>query len=113
MRIRDRVHLGVKTRIELEIPYKAVWPQAMALGAQPQNFAATAKQLHAISDEIWHQAGDKALDTSWYTKRALVTKIYVATELYMLQDDSYGNGATWEFLDRRIDNVLEVVRFVN
>ena len=35
MRIRDRVQLGVKTRLELEIPYRAVWPQAMALGAQP------------------------------------------------------------------------------
>lgn len=35
MRIRERVHLGVKTRLELEIPYKAVWVQAMALGAQP------------------------------------------------------------------------------
>ena len=33
MRIRDRVHLGVKTRLELSIPYKKVWPQAMALGA--------------------------------------------------------------------------------
>ena len=54
MRIRDRVHLGVKTRLELEIPYKTVWPQAMALGAQPQNLTNTAKQVHAISDEIWH-----------------------------------------------------------
>jgi len=35
MRIRDRVHLGIKTRLELEIPYKGVWPQAMALGALP------------------------------------------------------------------------------
>ena len=37
MRIRQRVFQGVKTRIELEIPYKKVWPQAMALGALPQN----------------------------------------------------------------------------
>ena len=35
MRIRERIALGIKTRLELEIPYKAVWPQAMALGALP------------------------------------------------------------------------------
>ena len=41
MRIGQRVHLGVKTRLELEVPYKAVWPQGMALGAQPQNIPTT------------------------------------------------------------------------
>ena len=53
MRISERIHLGVKTRLELEVPYKKVWPQAMALGAQPQNVMNTGKQIHAISDEIW------------------------------------------------------------
>ena len=64
MRISERIHLGVKTRLELEVPYKKVWPQAMALGAQPQNVTSTLKQLHAISDEIWFQAGDKSIDVS-------------------------------------------------
>jgi len=62
---------------------------------------------------VWHQAGDKAVDFSWYTKRAIVSKIYVATELYMLQDDSSEHEATWEFLDRRIDNVLAMGRAIN
>ena len=35
MRIRDRVHKGIKTRLSLELPYIDHWPQAMALGAQP------------------------------------------------------------------------------
>ena len=34
--------------------------------------------------------------------------MYVATELYMLQDNSENHEATWEFLERRIDNVLEM-----
>ena len=40
------------------------------------------------------------LQFNWYTKRALASKLYVATELYMLQDDSENKEATWEFLDR-------------
>ena len=84
LRIRERVHLGVKTRLELQVPYKAVWPQAMALGAQPNNIPNTLRHIHNVSDEVWFQAGDKAIDMSWYTKRAIVSKIYVATELYML-----------------------------
>ena len=31
----------------------------------------------------------------------------------MLQDDSSEHEATWEFLDRRIDNVLEVGKLLN
>jgi ubiquinone biosynthesis protein COQ9 len=85
----------------------------MALGLQPANFGSTVQQVHSISDEIWHQTGDRALDFSWYTKRALLSKIYVATELYMLQDQSPDKAATWEFLDRRLDDVMTVGGAVN
>ena len=50
---------------------------------------------------------------SWYTKRALVSKIYAATEVYMMQDQSEGREATWEFLDRRINDAMEIGKFVN
>ena len=42
-----------------------------------------------------------------------MSKIYVATELYMLQDKSNEHEATWDFLDRRIDNVLAVGKVLN
>ena len=53
MRIRERIHRGVQTRLALEIPYIQYWPQAMALGAQPQNVVSTMTHLHKISDEVW------------------------------------------------------------
>ena len=65
-------------------PYIEKWPQAMALGLQPQNLSTTVYQLHCIADEIWYATGNHALDTSWYTKRMLVMKMYVATETYMV-----------------------------
>ena len=36
----------------------------MALGAQPANMVNTMTAVHNISDEIWYQAGDKAVDVS-------------------------------------------------
>ena len=35
--------------------------------------------------------------------------MYVATELYMLQDDSENKEATWEFLDRQIGIIISVM----
>ena len=54
LRIKERIHKGIKTRLELELPYEAFWPQAMALGMHPKNLPNTLQQIHAISDEIWH-----------------------------------------------------------
>ena len=84
-------------------PYSKVWPTAMVLGLQPQNVASSLTKVHNISDEIWYQAGDRSVDYTWYTKRAIVSNLYVATEIYMLQDTSEDNEDTWEFLDRRLD----------
>ena len=53
-------------------------------------------------DAIWHAAGDRSADFSWYTKRAILTPIYAATLLYWLRDDSFDDEATLAFLDRRL-----------
>jgi ubiquinone biosynthesis protein COQ9 len=41
LRIKERIHQGIKTRLELELPYEAFWPQAMALGMRPRNLQNT------------------------------------------------------------------------
>jgi rpsU-divergently transcribed protein len=66
-RIKDRIHQGIRIRLHLELPYEEFWPQAMALGMHPQNLPNTLQQIHAISDEIWFQAGDKAVDVSRFS----------------------------------------------
>ena len=60
---------------------------------------------------MWRAAGDKSSDFSYYTKRAMLSGVYGATFLYWLSDASEGNSATWAFLDKRIDNVMQIERF--
>jgi len=59
-------------------------------------------------DEMWYQAGDKSIDLNWYTKRGILSGIYTATELYMLTDKSTDFKSTWEFLDRRVEDVIQI-----
>ena len=56
-------------------------------------------------DAIWHAAGDRSADFSWYTKRAILTGVYAATVLYWLRDTSDDDTATLGFLDRRLAGV--------
>ena len=61
-------------------------------------------------DAIWHAAGDRSADFSWYTKRASLGAVYAATVLYWLRDDSEDDEATLAFLDRRLEAIGRVGR---
>ncbi|GMF19173.1 unnamed protein product [Phytophthora lilii] len=108
MTVAERLKFGVRTRLEMLEPVMATWPQGMAAGALPQNAPSTAKRLAKLSDEIWYFAGDKSTDFSWYTKRAILTGIYASTELFMLNDKSPNFQDTWAFLDRRVDETIQL-----
>ena len=45
---------------------------------------------------------------NWYSKRATLSAVYGATVLFWLGDESPGHAATWAFLDRRIENVMQI-----
>ena len=73
--------------------------------ALPSNVGPSLSELHALSDEIWYLSGDVSVDTSWYTKRASLSTIYAATELFMTTDRSTDFKDTRDFMDRRFRDV--------
>ncbi len=78
------------------------------LFALPQHAADGARAIWGTADAIWTALGDTSRDLNWYTKRATLSGVYASTVLYWLGDDSTGHQATWEFLDRRIDDVMQI-----
>lgn len=105
MRFRDRVALAVRSRIEAVDDREAV-RRGTALFALPMYAADGAKLIWGTADRIWTELGDSSRDFNWYTKRATLSAVYSSTVLYWLGDDSLENHATWEFLDRRIEDVM-------
>ncbi|DBA93616.1 hypothetical protein WJX82_001435 [Trebouxia sp. C0006] len=110
MRTTQRVKEGLKMRLEMNAPYIDTWAQALSIRAQPRNVSAAVEQLAQITDDVWHAAGDKSTDYNWYTKRGLLAGVYTATELYMLTDYSPGFADTWDVLDRRLKDVMNIGR---
>ena len=66
MKVSQRIHHGIKTRLTYVVPYIDKWPSAMFLGLEIANISNTVMQIHKISDEIWYQAGDKSVDVSMH-----------------------------------------------
>ncbi|KAJ4937772.1 hypothetical protein JOQ06_002403 [Pogonophryne albipinna] len=55
-----------------------------------------------------HNIRPATAQMNWYTKRAALTGIYNTTELVMLQDSSPDFQDTWDFLDNRIQDVVNM-----
>jgi len=78
------------------------------LFALPQNAAEGARLIWGTADLIWTTLGDTTRDLNWYSKRATLSAVYGSTVLYWLGDDSLDHQATWDFLDRRIGDVMQI-----
>lgn len=108
LRIRDRITLGVRTRLEILGPYKQAVSAALAFMALPPRSLRLPKLVWQAADELWWAAGDTATDYNHYTKRMLLSGVLTSTTLYWLNDTSKGHEQTWRFLDRRIENVMQL-----
>ena len=106
LRFRDKIATAVILRLQCAGDKESV-RRATTLFALPQNAALGAKLIWGTCDAIWSALGDPSRDYNWYSKRATLSGVYGSTVLYWLGDTSDGDSATQEFLDRRIDNVMQ------
>jgi ubiquinone biosynthesis protein COQ9 len=104
-RTHERVRAVIALRLAQNRPHKEAIRRALALLALPQNARLAAACTARTVDAIWHAAGDRSTDFSWYTKRAILSAVYGMALLYWLRDSSDGDTATLAFLDRRLAGV--------
>ncbi|MGH1354608.1 MAG: COQ9 family protein [Thalassovita sp.] len=110
MRYSAKVAALVRSRIEAAEDKEAV-RRGSTLFALPQYAADGARLIWGTCDLIWNTLGDSSDDVNWYTKRATLGGVYGSTVLFWLGDDSLEHQATWDFLDRRIDDVMRFEKF--
>lgn len=107
LRYRDKIARAVQLRLEV-VTDKETVRRGTTLFSLPQYAPDGAKLIWGTADAIWTALGDTSDDVNWYTKRATLSGVYSATVLFWLGDTSEGDSATWAFLDRRIDDVMQI-----
>ncbi len=107
LKIRERITLAVRTRLEV-VTDKDLVRRATTLFALPHHAGDGARLIWETADTIWNVLNDPSRDINWYTKRATLSGVYSSCVLFWLGDDSPGHQATWEFLDRRIEDVMRI-----
>lgn len=108
VRLRERIAGAIRTRIEINAPYREAARRTLAFLAVPPNTVSAARMTWRTVNAIWYAAGDTSADFSYYTKRATLAPVYAAAVLYWLDDDLDDFAGTWAFVQRRIDDIMRL-----
>lgn len=108
LRYRDRVARAIQTRLDVVGMDKEPVRRGSTLFALPHHASEGAHLIWGTADAIWTALGDTSDDVNWYTKRATLSAVYGATVLFWLGDMSEDGSATTDFIERRIDNVMQI-----
>ena len=105
IRVRDKIFNGVIIRLNLFKKNKTSIKYIFV--SESSNPIKSLKHLWRTSDLIWKSAGDSSTDYNHYTKRLLLSWVYITTLICWFNDKSRNINDTKLFLNRRIDEVLE------
>jgi ubiquinone biosynthesis protein COQ9 len=107
MRIRDKVRAAVQSRLEAQAPYKRAARAMTRALTRPDRAPEATRLLWRTADRIWRALGDASTDGNFYSKRAILSGVLASTYARWFADDSDDHEATWDFLNQRIDNVMQ------
>lgn len=111
MKVRDRIRLALMTRLNELAPHR----EAVRLSLASCTFSPRGIGLRALwrtADRIWTWAGDVSTDYNHYTKRSLLAGVLLSTMLVWTGDTGPDSARTQTFLDRRIENVMQLGKFI-
>ncbi len=108
LRIREKVSFAIRVRIDLLRAHKEAARRAAALLALPFYGGLGLRLVWATADAVWRGLHDKSTDFNYYSKRAILSGVWTTTFARWLADDSEDEAATNAFLDRRIENVMQI-----
>jgi ubiquinone biosynthesis protein COQ9 len=109
MKVRERVNLAVRTRIEVLAPHKEAARRSLARVALERNPILAGQLAWRTADAIWRALDDQSTDGNFYSKRALLAGVYAGTLAIWLTD--LQSRRAWDFLAARIENVMAFEKF--
>jgi len=108
LKIREKIRAIVWQRLEIMAPAREAVRKGLAILSMPQNALEGARIGWRTTDLMWRIAGDTSTDFNHYTKRLMLGGVYASTLLVWLDDQTDGWSETAAFLDRRIDDVMQI-----
>lgn len=110
--LKDRVEFCMRRRLEMQTEVMPYWREAMLLGARPPYLGTTWSLLWSTWDLIWRRCGEEVAEPRHSIRRLALGNLHLATEVYMLNDNSENYRDSWLFLQNRVNNMFTLGNFV-
>jgi ubiquinone biosynthesis protein COQ9 len=108
LKIREKATLAVRSRLEFLGQHREALRHALMILSLPHNLPHSLSIGYRFVDKVWRTFGDKSTDFNYYTKRTMLLAVDASTATCFLGDESDEYSETWEFLDRRIENIMQI-----
>lgn len=113
LKIHQRIFEALKIRIQLLSKHQMVAIKTITYLSLPWNLSFACMLGWRTVDLIWKEVcNDQSTDYNYYTKRSLLYAVYTSTIVYWLADESEDNNDTFSFLQRRLNNVLQLGKLI-
>ena len=109
LKTRDKIKTIMELKFDSNAYLKDALPEMLKFLLRPGNIFMSIKILHQNSDFIWSLAGDKSNDFNYYSKRGLLSMVYLATLIYWLNDKSNKGIGTKNFISKSVDGIVDGV----
>ena len=109
LKTRDKIKTIMELKFDSNAYLKDALPEMLKFLLRPGNIFMSIKMLHQNSDFIWKLAGDKSNDFNYYSKRGLLSMVYLATLIYWLNDKSNKVIGTKNFISKSVDGIVDGV----
>lgn len=103
LKIRERIHTAVETRIEVAMADEAATKACRRYLAMPPHIPLALRLGWETADKLWRWAGDEATDENHYTKRVILGAIIATTMMARMMG---GPEHARKHLSDRIDQVM-------
>ncbi len=111
MKIRDKIKNLVKIRLKINQEYKPQLQKLIHFYLHPKNIGLGLKNSYKTADLMWKIAGDNATDFNFYSKRIILTKVYIRVLFSFVKDESNNYQKTLDLLDKQIEKVMKFAAF--
>ena len=108
-KIRSKIAYYARLHIETLAELPNLFLVAARYISSPCNLFSSGKIIWRIADKIWWASGDRSIDFNFYSKRIILSKIYISVLKFASLDLSLKREESWIFLHHAIDSHIEFI----
>jgi len=108
IKTHERIKAIILMRLKINEKDKELAKRTFFTLMLPQHARLAASSLYNTIDQIWYLAGDNSTNFNFYTKRGILSGIYLSTILYWLNKKNSEFKKTEQFLNLQLNNVSKI-----